>query len=105
MYERVAEEEKCLLVPDVLDGILSDAALRSDPIHPNGEGLRAHGRAHRGAPRGLVEGADKSRPRGVLRAPGSAIRVPDRPGVRNPRSGSPWVPGARGAPLYNFAPS
>lgn len=38
MYERVAREENCLLVPDVLDGILSNPALKSDAIHPNGRG-------------------------------------------------------------------
>lgn len=38
MYERVAEEERCLLVSDVLDGILSKPSLRSDPIHPNAAG-------------------------------------------------------------------
>ena len=38
MFERVAEEEKCLFVPDLLDGILSDPALRSDAIHPNARG-------------------------------------------------------------------
>lgn len=40
MYERVAEEEQCLFVPDVLDGILSDPALRSDAIHPNAAGYQ-----------------------------------------------------------------
>jgi lysophospholipase L1-like esterase len=38
MYERVAEDERCLLIEDVLDGILADPALRSDPIHPNAKG-------------------------------------------------------------------
>ena len=38
MYERVAKEERCLLVPDLLDGILSKPELRSDAIHPNGAG-------------------------------------------------------------------
>lgn len=38
MYERVAEEEAALLVPDLLDGILSDPSLKSDDIHPNGRG-------------------------------------------------------------------
>ncbi len=38
MYERVAEEGGCLLVPDVLDGILSKPELRSDAIHPNAKG-------------------------------------------------------------------
>lgn len=40
MYERVAEDEKCLLVDDVMDGILSDAKKKSDEIHPNGVGYR-----------------------------------------------------------------
>ena len=38
MYERVADETGSLLVPDVLDGILRDPALKSDEIHPNGRG-------------------------------------------------------------------
>lgn len=38
MYERVADDEHCLLVPDVLDGIMSDPKLKSDEIHPNAEG-------------------------------------------------------------------
>jgi acyl-CoA thioesterase I len=38
MYERIAEEEQCLLIPDMLDGILSDPSLKSDQIHPNGRG-------------------------------------------------------------------
>jgi lysophospholipase L1-like esterase len=40
MYERVAEEEGCLFVADVLDGILIDPALKSDQIHPNGRGYK-----------------------------------------------------------------
>jgi acyl-CoA thioesterase I len=38
MYERIANEENCLLVPDVMDGILANPALKSDEIHPNGRG-------------------------------------------------------------------
>ena len=38
MYEDVAEKNGALLVPDVLDGILSDPRLKSDSIHPNGAG-------------------------------------------------------------------
>ncbi|MGH9458430.1 MAG: arylesterase [Thermoanaerobaculia bacterium] len=38
MYERIADEERALLVPDLLDGILSQPALRSDAIHPNAAG-------------------------------------------------------------------
>ena len=38
MYEKVAEEEGCFLVGRVLKGILSDASLKSDTIHPNARG-------------------------------------------------------------------
>ena len=38
MYEEVADEERCLLIPDLLDGILRDPKLKSDEIHPNGAG-------------------------------------------------------------------
>jgi len=38
MYERVARTEGCLLVPDMLDGILSNPSLKSDEIHPNVSG-------------------------------------------------------------------
>jgi lysophospholipase L1-like esterase len=38
MYARVAKDEECLLVPDLLDGILSDPSLKSDEIHPNAKG-------------------------------------------------------------------
>lgn len=38
MYERVADEEGCLFIPDLLDGIMSNSKLKSDEIHPNAEG-------------------------------------------------------------------
>jgi acyl-CoA thioesterase-1 len=38
MYERVADEEECLLIDDLMDGILTDPKLRSDEIHPNAAG-------------------------------------------------------------------
>ena len=38
MYERVADDEGCLLIPGVLAGILTDPALKSDEIHPNARG-------------------------------------------------------------------
>jgi acyl-CoA thioesterase I len=38
MYERLADEHRCLLVPGVMKGILTDRSLKSDEIHPNARG-------------------------------------------------------------------
>jgi acyl-CoA thioesterase I len=38
MYERVAEEERAMLVEGTLKGILNNPSLKSDEIHPNGRG-------------------------------------------------------------------
>jgi acyl-CoA thioesterase I len=38
MYAKLARDERCLLVPNVLAGILTDPALKSDEIHPNARG-------------------------------------------------------------------
>jgi acyl-CoA thioesterase-1 len=38
MYERVAKDEGCLLIPRMLKGILTDPALKSDEVHPNARG-------------------------------------------------------------------
>jgi lysophospholipase L1-like esterase len=40
MYERVAKENRCLFIPGVLSGILTDMKLKSDAIHPNAAGYR-----------------------------------------------------------------
>ena len=40
IYEETARSFGALYVPGVMKGILSDANLRSDPIHPNGAGYR-----------------------------------------------------------------
>jgi acyl-CoA thioesterase-1 len=40
LFEEIASQAGALYVPDVLDGILSDVKLRSDPIHPNAAGYR-----------------------------------------------------------------
>jgi acyl-CoA thioesterase I len=40
LFEEIATQAGALYVPDVLEGILSDARLRSDPIHPNAAGYR-----------------------------------------------------------------
>lgn len=61
MYERVAEEEGCLLVPDVLDGILRDRTLMSDAIHPNGRGYRVMADRIAGPCRRLLQKADATR--------------------------------------------
>jgi acyl-CoA thioesterase-1 len=61
MYERVADEEGCLFVPDMLDGILSDASLRSDPIHPNARGYALMAERVAGPLQALRKKADKSR--------------------------------------------
>ncbi|MFN2442121.1 MAG: arylesterase [Thermoanaerobaculia bacterium] len=61
MYERIAEEEKCLLVDDVLDGILSDPALRSDPIHPNARGYAVMAERIAESLEDLIRDADRAR--------------------------------------------
>lgn len=38
LYEEIADENGCLLVPDVLDDILTDRTMKSDEIHPNAAG-------------------------------------------------------------------
>ncbi|HYC58746.1 MAG TPA: GDSL-type esterase/lipase family protein [Thermoanaerobaculia bacterium] len=38
MYERVADDESCLLIDGVMKGILTDRTLKSDEIHPNARG-------------------------------------------------------------------
>ena len=40
VFEETAQQFGALYIPGVTKGILSDAALRSDPIHPNGAGYR-----------------------------------------------------------------
>jgi acyl-CoA thioesterase-1 len=62
MYERVAEEQGCLLIPDLLDGILSDPQLRADAIHPNGKGYAVMVERIEGSLSNLIEAADKARP-------------------------------------------
>lgn len=61
MYERVAREEGCLLVPDLLDGILSNPSLKSDEIHPNGRGYQLIADRVAGPFRKLMKRADASR--------------------------------------------
>lgn len=58
MYARVAEEEGCLLIPDLLDGILSNETLRSDAIHPNAKGYEIFAERVAGPLQKLIAAAD-----------------------------------------------
>jgi acyl-CoA thioesterase I len=40
LYQSLAEEEGVVLLEDVISTVLSDNALKADPIHPNAEGYR-----------------------------------------------------------------
>ncbi len=40
IYEDTAQQFGALYIPQVMRGILSDAKLKNDPIHPNGAGYR-----------------------------------------------------------------
>jgi acyl-CoA hydrolase len=40
VYREIAEDSGTPLIDEVLAGVLSDDALKSDPIHPNAAGYR-----------------------------------------------------------------
>lgn len=61
MYERVAEGEGALLIPDMLDGILSKPSLKSDEIHPNGAGYQLMAERVAGPFRKLIKKADATK--------------------------------------------
>jgi acyl-CoA thioesterase-1 len=61
MYERIAHDERCLLVPHVLSGILTDPSLKSDEIHPNGRGYALIAERIAGPCKGLLKAADRRR--------------------------------------------
>jgi lysophospholipase L1-like esterase len=61
MYERVAAEEGALLIPDMLDGILSNPSLKSDEIHPNAKGYQLMAERVAGPYRKLIKKADSAR--------------------------------------------
>lgn len=61
MYERVANETGCLLVEDVLDGILNNPKLKSDEIHPNADGYALVAERVAGPLAKLKEKADANR--------------------------------------------
>ena len=61
MYKRVAKDEGCLLVPDLLAGILRDPSLKSDEIHPNARGYALMAERVAGPLEKLLKKADRSR--------------------------------------------
>jgi acyl-CoA thioesterase I len=61
MYERVAEENGALLIPDLLDGILSNPSMKSDAIHPNGAGYRLMAERVANPLRDLIKAAEMAR--------------------------------------------
>ena len=63
MYDRVASEERCLLVPKILSGILTDPSLKSDEIHPNARGYQLIAERVAGPLRKLIRKAGVTKPR------------------------------------------
>jgi lysophospholipase L1-like esterase len=61
MYERVAKDESCLLIPDLLDGIMANPSLKSDEIHPNARGYQLMAERVSGPCRKLIRKADSER--------------------------------------------
>ncbi len=61
MYKRVADEEGALLIPDLLDGIMSNPSMKSDEIHPNGRGYQLMAERVAGPYRKLLKKADSAR--------------------------------------------
>ena len=57
MYEKVADDEQCLFVDDVVDGILTNTTLKSDEIHPNAAGYALMAERVAGPMRDLLERA------------------------------------------------
>jgi len=61
LYQSVAKSDGCLLVPNVLAGILRDSSLKSDEIHPNGRGYALIAERVSGPLRKLIRKANASR--------------------------------------------
>lgn len=61
MYEKVADEEGCLLIEKTLAGILTDPSLKSDEIHPNARGYALMAERMSDPMRKLLKKADASR--------------------------------------------
>lgn len=61
MYKRVASDEGCLLIPDLLDGIIGNPSLKSDEIHPNAKGYALMAERVAGPVGKLIRKADATR--------------------------------------------
>jgi acyl-CoA thioesterase-1 len=61
MYKRVASDEGCLLIPDLLDGIIGNPSLKSDEIHPNAKGYGIMAERVAKPVRKLISKADATR--------------------------------------------
>ena len=61
MYERIAKEERCLLIAGVLAGILRDESLKSDVIHPNARGYAIMAERIAGPMKKLIARANRAR--------------------------------------------
>jgi len=61
MYERVASEEGCLLIPRLLRGIITDPSLKSDEIHPNARGYQIMAERVAGPCKKLINKANAAR--------------------------------------------
>ncbi|MBI2088874.1 MAG: arylesterase [Deltaproteobacteria bacterium] len=61
LYREIAREHGAFLISGALQGILSDAKLKSDAIHPNGAGYRLLAERVAAAIKPLLEEADRKR--------------------------------------------
>lgn len=61
MYQRVGKDLHCLVITGVLHGILTDASLKSDEIHPNARGYALMAERVQGPMRKLMAAADRKK--------------------------------------------
>ena len=61
MYERVADDEKFLLIPNLMEGILNNQSMKSDEIHPNARGYDLMAERVEGPLEKLIERANDAR--------------------------------------------
>jgi acyl-CoA thioesterase-1 len=59
LYQRVADDESCLLVGNLLRGILNDASMKSDEVHPNARGYALMAERIAGPLRALLKKAGR----------------------------------------------